>query len=387
MEKTPTPAPSPSPPPPGSSPSLIPPSVADPTRRMRVGFAILFALALGLSLYLIWPFRAPLLVAAVLASVLQAPFRRLVHLLGGRRTLAGISATVGLVVVLVGPLAAVIAFAIGQVVKGLGFVRDELGIENVAQLRHGELTPRGQELVDRVLSAFHLSRGQLGDLAHRASAEAEETLSRVVESSSRATFHTAIMVVAFYFFLVEGSRIIDWLRRVSPLEARHTGDLIGEFRAVSRASILGNAIAASFQALTATLGFIITGVPHPVFFGLLTLLASFVPIVGTLLVWLPAVLFLWFGGHHGAAIGLTIWCLVLVVGTEHIGKPLVMRAVLGGQQEMHTGLLFLALLGGLEMFGLIGLILGPMVFAFLLAMLRIYERDFVRVASRAPPRA
>ena len=76
---------------------------------------------------------------------------------------------------------------------------------------------------------------------------------------------------------------------------------------------------------------------------------------------------------------------MFVVGAEHVGKPFVLRYVLGGQQEMHTGIVFLALLGGLEMFGLIGLVLGPLVFAFLLAMLRIYERDFRRPDASPPP--
>ncbi|MGZ3426604.1 MAG: AI-2E family transporter, partial [Polyangia bacterium] len=279
----------------------------------------------------------------------------------------------------------IIAFATGQIVKGLAFVRDELGIENVAQLRHGELSPRGQELLDRLLATLHVTRAQLGDYAHRASTWAEGGVSKIVESSGRATFHTAIMIISFYFFLVEGRRIIDYLRRVSPLEARQTRDLLDEFRAVSRASILGTTIAALFQALTATLGYVITGVPHAIFFGLCTLVASFIPVVGTLIIWLPAVAFLWLAGHHGAALLLTVWCLIFVVGAEHIGKPILLRYVLGGQQEMHTGIVFLSLLGGLEMFGLIGLVLGPLVFAFLLAMLRIYERDFRNPAASAPP--
>jgi predicted PurR-regulated permease PerM len=287
-------------------------------------------------------------------------------------------------VLLIGPLAAVIAFATAQVIRGLAFVRDELGIENVAQLRHGELPPRGQELVDRLFGAMHVSRTQLADLAHRASAGVEGGVSKIVASSGRATFHTAIMLIAFYFFLVEGARIVDWMRRVSPLEARQTRDLLDEFRAVSRASILGTTIAALFQALLATLGYVITGVPHAVFFGLCTLIASFIPVVGTLLVWLPAVAFLWLAGAHGYAILLAAWCLVFVVGGEHLGKPIALRYILGGQQEMHTGIVFLALLGGLEMFGLIGLILGPLVFAFLLAMLRIYERDFRRPDASQP---
>ncbi|HEX9100877.1 MAG TPA: AI-2E family transporter [Polyangia bacterium] len=372
----------PTPPP---SPSLLPPEAREPVKRMRVTFALLFLLAIGLALSVMWPFRAPLLLAAVLASVLQGPFRWLVRLARGRRAVAGAATTVTLLVLLIGPLAAIIAFATSQVIKGLAFVRDELGIENVAQLRHGDLSPRAQELLDNGLGALHLTRAQLGDFAHRASTIAEGGVSKLVASSGRATFHTAIMLIAFYFLLVEGSRIADYLRRVSPLEARQTRDLLDEFRAVSRASILGTAIAALFQGLTATLGYFITGVPHAVFFGLCTLVASFIPVVGTLVVWAPAVAFLWLAGHHGAAVLLAVWCLVFVVGGEQIGKPIVLRYVLGGQQEMHTGIVFLSLLGGLEMFGLIGLVLGPLVFAFLLAMLRIYERDFRRPAASAPP--
>ena len=370
-----------------TSPPLVPPGARDPARRMRVAFAALLVLALGLGLYVAWPFRAPLLLAAVLASVLQGPFRALTRLARGRRTVAAVTTTVALVVLLVGPLAAVVAFAATQITKGLGFVRDELGIENVQQLRQGTLSPHGQALVDRVLGALHLSRAQLADLAHRGSAGAEHGVSRIFESSSRVTFHTIIMLIAFYFFLVEGGRIVDWLRRVSPLEAQQTRELLDEIRAVSRASILGTAIASGFQAVTATLGYVITGVPHAAFFGLCTLIASFIPIVGTLLVWTPAVGFLWIAGHHGAASLLTVWCLVFVVGAEHVGKPFALRLVLGAGQEMHTGLVFLALLGGLEMFGLIGLVLGPLVFAFLLAMLRIYERDFrqPRPAASHPP--
>lgn len=356
--------------------SRVPDDAAEPTRRMRVSFALLFALALALGGYVVWPFRAPLLLAAVLASVLSGPFRALCRLLRGRRSSAAVAMTLLLLLLLVGPLAAIVAFATTQVVKGLDFVHDQLGISNVTELRQGLGSARGQELIDRVLAAVHVSRAQLDELTHRAAAGAEHAVSTVLASSSRATFHTAIMLIAFYFFLVEGARLLGWVQRVSPLEARQTRDLLDEFRAVSRASILGTAITAGFQAVTATIGYVITGVPHAAFFGLLTLIASFIPVIGTLLVWLPAAGFLWVLGHHAGAIVLVVWCLVFVVGAEHIGKPIVLRAVLGGRQEMHTGIVFLALLGGLEMFGLIGLVLGPLVFAFLLAMLRIWERDF-----------
>jgi predicted PurR-regulated permease PerM len=108
-------------------------------------------------------------------------------------------------------------------------------------------------------------------------------------------------------------------------------------------------------------------------------MVSFVPGVGTSLVWAPATISLWIGGRPVAAVTLALFCFVVVVGAEHVGKPLILR----GQVQMHTGLIFLSLLGGLAMFGLLGILLGPLIVAFFLAMVRIYERDF-RV-SGAPP--
>jgi predicted PurR-regulated permease PerM len=104
-----------------------------------------------------------------------------------------------------------------------------------------------------------------------------------------------------------------------------------------------------------------------------------VPGVGTSLVWIPAVASLWLGGRQFAAVLLALYCFVVVVGAEQVGKPLLLK----GQVQMHTGLIFLSLLGGLAMFGLLGILLGPLIVAFFLAMVRIYERDF-RAAS-APP--
>jgi predicted PurR-regulated permease PerM len=78
-------------------------------------------------------------------------------------------------------------------------------------------------------------------------------------------------------------------------------------------------------------------------------------------------------GHPGAALGLAVWCVVGVVGAEHAAKPFILRATSGG--EMHTGLMFLALLGGLEVFGLLGVILGPLIVSFFVSLMRMIERD------------
>lgn len=352
------------------------PSPASPSRAARVNFMVLFAVAVAFAAYVAWPFRVPLFLALVLASVLHGVYEWVVRRLRGRRAPAALLSAFGLLVVIIGPVAAIVGFLAGQLVKGLTFVRDQLGVGSVDELQRGVLSPRAEEWLDRTLAALHMSREQLEGLARNAASSAEQVVQQVLRGSSEVVLHTAIMLIAFYFFLVEGQRIVSFLERMSPLAERHTRDLIEEFRSVSRASILGAALAAMFQGLAATVGFFLTGVPHAIFFGLLTLFASFVPVIGTLLVWVPAVALLWLSGHHVAAPALAVWCVLFVLGAEQVGKPFMMRAILRGGEEMHTGLVFLSLLGGIEMFGLVGLVLGPLAIAFFLAMVRIYDRDF-----------
>ncbi len=340
----------------------------------RLPFTVLFLVALGLTIYVLWPFRVPLLLAAVLASVLYRIFLRLCRVAGGRRWLGALLTTFGLVLVLLGPLAAIVALATQQIIHGFAFVHDQLGIRSVSQLKPGSLPLRGQHFADHVLGALHVTIDQVRSLVGRASSLAEHATHEVLASSSKAVFHTAIMLITFYFLLLEGQVLVRWLRRLSPLEAHETGELLDEFRSVSRATILGAAITSLFQAVTATIGYVISRVPHPVFFGLLTLLASFVPLVGTPLVWVPAVILLWLFGHHLGAVVLTVWCVVLVIGAEHVAKPFVLRMILHSREPMHTGLVFLSLLGGIQMFGLIGVVLGPLVMALFLSMARMYER-------------
>lgn len=323
-----------------------------------------------------WPFRAPIFFALALASVLRSVYGWMLRHLHGRRVLAALITTLGVLVTLVGPLAALVGFLAGQIANGLAFIHDQLGIHSLDELQHGTLSARGEALAARALLLLHLSREQLEDLVRHATATAQHPLQRFVQDSSVAVFHAGIMMIAFYFFLLEGPRLKHWVERISPLEPRQTRDLFVEFRSVVRASILGTALSALFQGIAATAGFLITRLPHPIFFGVLTLLVSFIPVVGTMLVWVPAVGFLWLFDHHAMAIVLLVWCLVFVIGAEHVGKPFLLRAILHTGEEIHTGLVFLSLLGGIEVFGLIGLVLGPLIIAFFLSMIRLYERDF-----------
>ncbi len=359
------------------------PAATPGSPRARRALLILLAFATFLLGYVIWPFRGPIFIAAVLAAAFQPILRRTAALLRGRRRSAGGLLTLLVLAIVIAPFATIIGFATQQVLQGLAFLRDTLGLHDVNDLASARLPGAAHALLGRALAFAHLTRGQLARYIDQALAWAEHAAPAILAASGEAAFHTVILLGAFYFLLLDGHRVVRWVEAVSPLRQAQTRELIEEFRKVAVATLLGTVAAAVFQGLAAGLGYAIFGVPHAVFFGLLTALASFVPVVGTLMVWVPAALLLGATGHVGAAAGLVAWCLVAVVGAEHVGRPLL----LGGSAEMHTGLVFLALLGGIEMFGLIGVLAGPLVIAFFLALARMSERELARegAAPDGPP--
>ncbi|HEX9578876.1 MAG TPA: AI-2E family transporter [Myxococcales bacterium] len=349
-----------------------------PSRRISRTFLVLLLLSAVLLLYVAWPFRTPLFLAIVLAAVLHGPLERLSVALRGRRVIASALVTAGVLLVIVAPFASLVAFLTRESMVGLAYIHDTLGVHSVEELKAASL-PEG---IERVLQLLHLSREQVYDAISYVVGFAQDAMPGLLASGGRAVASTIIMLIALYFLLVDGQRVVEWAWRVSPLDAKQTQELTVEMRKVMLATVTGIIATAAFQGMAAGSAYFFCGIPHAGFFGMLTALVSFVPGVGTSLVWIPVAISLWVGHHHPAAILLTLFCLVVVVGAEQVGKPLLMR----GQVQMHTGLIFLSLLGGLAMFGLIGILLGPLIVAFFLAMVRIYERDF-RVTSATPSKA
>jgi predicted PurR-regulated permease PerM len=340
--------------------------------RARRTFWALLALAVALTVYVVWPFRSPLFLAAVLAAAFQPLLARTERLLKGRRRLAAALVTVLVFGAIVAPIASMLAFIAREITAGLTWVRDSLGVQSVGDISLSRVPPEAQHAIDRTLSTLHLSREQIQTFAGKAVDYAQAVGPALLGASAGAVASTLIMLVALFFLLVDGRHLIRLLGRISPLQAAQTEELLREFATVSSATLVGAALTAVVQAVLATVGFGLAHVPHAVFLGIATLVASFVPVIGTALIWIPVVALLVLTGHVTAAVFVGAWCGVLLTAADNVVKPLAMR----GKVEMHTGLVFLALLGGITMFGLLGIIAGPLVIAFLLALLRMYERDF-----------
>ena len=350
------------------------------TQTARRFFFILFLIATILVGAVIYPIASPLFMAAVLAGVLWPLQQRLTSGLRGRRGLAAGLIVLATIVIITGPLAALSTVAVKQASDGAKYVSETIRSEGVAGLI-GRLPPPLQRAATAALERLPKEPGDdLDSTVEKQVTVQGERAAVVVGSLVAATgslvFQTTMMLIGLYFLLVEGGELVEWIDGVMPLRRGHGRELLTEFKKVSYAVMVSTIITSAVQAAAALVGYVIAGVPSPIFFAGLTFFVAFIPAVGAAGACLAAAGLLFVTGHSSMAVFLAVWGVAVVGLVDNIVKPMLVKAGM----EMRGAVVFFSLIGGLAAFGTVGLLLGPLVVALFLALLRIYQRDF-RLAS------
>jgi predicted PurR-regulated permease PerM len=353
-------------------------ATAQGARRVFLG---LIVLSIALVLLVISPFFEAFFLAAVLAGAFHGLEKWLTRHMRGKAGLASGLICLGIILALLVPLAALTAFIVSQIIEGVNFIStlvQQRGLEGLLAYVPGPFKDSAARMIDS------LQTGSAGfwqtaqeQLASRG-ATAAQTVGGVLAATGSLVFQTVMMLIALFFLLVEGPRLVAWLESVSPLKRGQTTELLTEFRRVTRSVLVSTFATAGVQAVAALAGYLITGVPVPVFFAAITFFFALIPAIGAAAVCVAAALLLLATGHPVAALILAIWGIVVVGLSDNVIKPLLVKRGM----HMHGAIIFFALLGGLSIFGPIGLLLGPLSVAFFLAVLRIYERDYGRPSSR-----
>jgi len=240
----------------------------------------------------------------------------------------------------------------------------------------------GREFMDRLshwAAVMHIDLAQVVSKVRDAAAELASRaalLAGVVAQAAFSGFVTVFfLVMTIHFVLRNWEDISRRAEDMLPLNARHTHALFAEFQKVGRTVLLGTLVTGVAQGALAAVGYLAFGLPEAVFFGALTAAASLLPVVGTMLVWVPAGIFLLFTGHAVTGVLELVYGGLVVVGvSDYVIRP----KLVDGHGEMPPLLTFISLLGGAEVFGLIGLILGPLLVSIAVALLRIYARESAR---------
>jgi predicted PurR-regulated permease PerM len=326
-------------------------------------------LAVAAILIVVWlarPFVMGMLLGALLAFTLEPLYQRELRLCG-RPMLLAITMVIATGILVLAGAAGFLTLFVTRLAAFANDLRQALSpggalavtLEGVSQWlsRHGLSI---SSLISRLQDGA-------GEIASRSAVIAAQ----VASSTFSALLGLFFALLTMYLVLRYWPRMVAAAAAVSPFAPAHTREVLAEFKRAGRETLIGTVVTGLAQGVFAGIGYWISGVPQPAFFGAATAVASLLPGIGTLLVWVPVGIFLVATGHPGKATLELIWCALTVVGlSDYIIKPKLVS-----DENTPTILVYIALFGGVEVLGLAGLLMGPILMALAVAALRLYARE------------
>ncbi|HEX2775097.1 MAG TPA: AI-2E family transporter [Candidatus Acidoferrales bacterium] len=335
------------------------------TTQKRLGTALFYGILVVLA-YLVFlvfePFLAPLAWAVVLVVVSYPVYARLAR--KWNPTLAATASTVGVVLILIVPALLVTGAFIHQGVEAVQEVQQQIQSGHFSWVN---------DLWLRVQARFpDANPGNLTTVIHRyadaGAAYLGSRLGAVLRNTAVFLFHLAVMILAMFYLFRDGDSIVARLREVLPFEKSHRDKMIDETRELIFASVTSSLVAAVAHGVLGGVAFGLTGIRAPIFWGVMMGFFSLIPVVGSALIWVPAAVSLMVDGHIGMGIALMIFCSVIVGLVDNIIRPWM----ISGRAEMGGLVVFISILGGISVFGMLGVVLGPIVVAAGASMLDLY---------------
>ena len=348
-----------------------------PTHARRLLVSML-VVAVALTAALVWPFWVAFFLAAVLSATLRSWMEWLTRKLRGRRELAAAILTIGLLLAVVLPLALMGTLLVREVLDGVEWVRALFASEGIGGFLRRLPDPL-ERAARKLITAVPQPQQQIQQIAQQGQ-QAAGVAATIIGATGTAVFQTVMMLIALFFLLVDGSRLVGWLDRHVPLRPGLLRELLEEFRKTSISVLTSTLATAGIQTLTALVGYLIARAPNLIFFTLATFVIALVPALGGAFMVVVVGLVLLATGHVLAGTFLVVWGVAVVSLVDNVARPYLLK----GGMELHGGIVFFALLGGLAMFGGIGLVLGPLIVTFLLAVLKMYEREYGRGVAPEP---
>ncbi len=342
--------------------------MSDQHARRLLVFLLLAAVALAATI--VKPFWEALFLAAVLAAALRRPMEGLSRALRGHRGVAAGVLTVALLVLALLPIAGLGAVLVARVAQGVQWLRDTIASQGVWALVE-RLPAPAQQAAREILQAMAHPQQQLESLGAR-TGQAAAAVGGVLAATGTALFQTGMMLIAFFFFLSDGDRLLDWLDRQVPLRTGQFRGLMHDFRQTSVSVLFATVGTAALQSVVALVGYLIARAPNVTFLTLVTFVLALIPAVGGTIMIVGVGVLLLLTGHVLAGVFLVIWGVAVVSLVDNLARPYLLK----GGMELHGGLVFFALLGGVATFGGIGLLVGPLALTFLVAVLNLYRTEF-----------
>lgn len=343
------------------------------------GYRPFLLIVLFCSLYLAYlilqPFLHILIFAIVLATAFHPTQVRLTRLYRGRKNLAALTIVFIITFVIVLPVFLFTSALVSQGLQSINQMNEWIKAGNLSKLAHDERLVTYLAKIQERLPFLEWDKMNLtNSLLEISKGFGQYFLSKgatILGNVATLVYHFFIMIFVVFYVLRDGKEMIHQARLLSPLKTEQEDRIINGIHVVGGSVLLGTLATAAFQGLVGGIGLAIVGIPG-LFWGTVMGFSSLIPIVGTSLVWIPSTVYLIILGKMKYAVFLVAWNVLLVGSIDNFLRPFLM----GGEGRMSPFYVFLAIIGGVQYFGLVGILYGPLILSFAMIMLYIYQVEY-----------
>ncbi len=337
-------------------------------------FAAFFFAAFIFLLYQLYqvfaPFLSPILWAVILAMLFYPVHARLLPRLRSRSTAAALLSTLLVIIAMVGPMLSLSSIVTREAASlyehVTEWVRSGRINDTVAQLRASHLGKLAQGLGRTGIEIDYVQ------LVQRIADLLSAQVTALARNVALFFFDFLIMLFSLFFLFRDGERLYRGLHDVIPMDRAHKEAILHRLYETLTAVVRGMVVTAIVQGVLSWLGFWVLGLPYPAFLGVVAGLVSLVPAVGAAGVWIPCAIYLAVAGEGVRALLLVVYGTVVISMVDNFLRPLL----IGGQTRLPTLFLFFGMLGGVQVYGFLGLFFGPVLLAVVVAFVKIFKEQY-----------
>lgn len=355
--------------------AMTPAMDASPRRFSTLFFLAALALSLFLAYIVLRPFVHLIVLGTVLATLFHPAFRSLRGKWPGHDSLAALATVAMVVLLLIVPLLVLTGALLNQGMQTLSAVQlwlQENDLETLLSQEH--LTPYLNWVKTHLpfldFSKIDLQQ-DLVELTRQSGQIILDAGTTLLGNALKLTVNFCILIFILFFLIRDGESMLARIKYLMPLRAEQEDRIIRQFGNVSRSVVMGSFLIAVCQGLAGSLGLYIVGIP-PLFWGFMMGFTSLVPVVGTAIIWIPAAIYLGLSNQWEWGLFLAAWGTIIVSGIDSVLRPLLLK----GRSNMSMFYVFLSILGGINYFGALGILYGPLIVSLAMVMLSIYSEAY-----------
>ena len=329
-------------------------------RQERIFFVVLFLIVVVLALVIMKPFLTFIVLAAILTYTLFPVH----HFILNRTHRPALSAALSIILALI-LMVLPTFFMVSELVQQVSGAYTNFQTENLQRLADylSGITGNRIDFQTMVSSSIDQIRRSIVGLAPD-----------ILGSITEVALGLFIMFFVMFYGFKEGEGFLLRIKELLPLDPELKEMLFFEVRTITQAVLYGQVMTAVIQGTLGALGLMVFGIQGWIFWGAIMMIMAFLPVLGTPIIWVPAAVSLILDGEIGKGVGLLIYGSTIVMNIDNFIRPRLMS----GRTKVHPVLILIGVLGGLKIFGFIGMLVGPLVLALLVAFIKFYEQAYLK---------